>query len=75
MLNDLLVALLNLTLSLLSPLIAVTVLLYLFRVFVPWLGEPLWRLYTRFLGWLLVAPFRLMGYVFRLASDALKRRA
>ncbi len=42
-----------------------TVMLLLLRRFAPAFGDPLWQAYLRFLAWLVMAPFRLVGLLLR----------
>ncbi|MBB5868470.1 hypothetical protein F4553_001849 [Allocatelliglobosispora scoriae] len=40
---------------------------FLLKVFLPSIGEPLWRAYLQAVVWALKAPFRLVAYLVRLA--------
>lgn len=37
----------------------------LLKLFLPSVGDPLWRAYWWLVGWLLMAPFRLLAYLVR----------
>jgi hypothetical protein len=48
-----------------------TIVLLLLKRFVPVVGDPRWRAYCRLLGWLVVAPVRLIRLLVR---EAIGRR-
>jgi hypothetical protein len=54
--------------SAVSMLVVPTILLLLFKKFVPVLGDALWRGYCRLLVWLVVAPVRLIRLLIREAT-------
>lgn len=57
--------------SIVSVFVAPTILLLLLRMFMPSIGEPIWRAYGQLLAWLIVAPIRLVRL---LAREAFGRR-
>lgn len=61
-------ALAGLLCSVASLFIAPTVLVFMLKVFVPPLGEPLWRGYCQLLAWLIMLPFRLVQRLLRSAT-------
>jgi hypothetical protein len=54
--------------SVVSVLAVPTILLLLFRKFVPVLGDAVWRGYCRLLVWLVVTPVRLVRLLVREAT-------
>jgi hypothetical protein len=61
----------GLVFSVFSVLLMPTIVLLVLKRYVPILGNPLWRMYTRLLSWLVVAPVRLVRVLFR---EAIGRR-
>ncbi len=54
--------------SVASFFVAPTVLLLMLKMFVPALGEPIWRAYWQLLVVLITAPFKLISYLIKEAG-------
>lgn len=54
--------------TVLSVLLPPTIMLLLLKMFVPVIGSPLWQAWGRFVGWLILAPIRVIQYLIREAS-------
>jgi hypothetical protein len=54
--------------SAVSLLIVVTITLLVMRRYMPFLGQPLWRLYQRALQWCIVMPVRVIRALIRAAT-------
>lgn len=61
----------HLIVGVVSLLIGPTIVLLLLKVFLPALGNPLWRGYCQLLTWLVVGPIRLIRLLVR---EAMGRR-
>ncbi len=61
-------ALTSLLCSVASLFIVPTVLVFMLKVIVPPLGEPLWRGYLQLLAWLIMLPFRLIQHLIKAAA-------
>jgi hypothetical protein len=54
--------------SVASVLLPPTILLLLLKSFVPAIGTPLWQAWGRLVGWLVLAPIRVVRFLVREAS-------
>jgi len=61
-------AITNLLYSIASLLIVLTIMVFLLKVSIPALGEPLWRNYGKMLAWLIMLPFRILKQLIQIAA-------
>lgn len=71
---EILNALTGLLVSVATFVLALSVVPLLFKLFVPGIGDMVWRGYWGLLKWLFLIPFRLTGYLVQNAADRRRSR-
>ncbi len=59
--------------SIASLFIAPTIIVFMLKLFIPALGEPLWHNYCKLLAWLIILPFRILKQLIHAAAGGRRR--